>query len=96
MLYYGIILFTLRKTSKESSEVDIVSKTSKESSEVDIVSIVSNGTVIKRKDGQLSDKIIKCDRIMIAVYVVVFTLYNIVYFIGYYSPGARSKLYVHH
>ena len=64
MLYYGIILFTLRKTSKESSEVDTV----------------FNGTVIKRKDAQLCDKIIKCDRIMIVIYVLVFTLYNVVYF----------------
>ena len=80
MLYYGIILFTLRKTSKESTEVDTV----------------SNGKVIKRKDAQLCDRIIKCDRIMIVIHVVVFTLYNIGYFIGYYSQGARSKLYVHH
>ena len=80
MLYYGIILFTLRKTSKEVSEGDVV----------------FNGTVIKRRDTQLCDKIIKCDRIMIVIHVIVFTLYNIVYFIGYYSPRARTKLFVDH
>ena len=69
MLYYGIILFTLRKTSKEASKVDIV----------------LNGVVVKRKDDtNLYDKIIKCDRIMILIHVIVFTLYNIVYFIVYY------------
>ena len=64
MFYYGIILFKLRKTSKESG--------------VDIVFV---GTVIKSKDAELCDKIIKCDRIMIVLYVIAFALYNVFYFI---------------
>ena len=80
MLYYGIILFTLRKTSKEVSEGDIV----------------FNGTVIKRRDTHLCDKIIKYDRIMIVMHMIVFILYNVVYYIGYYIPGARPKLYVNY
>ena len=70
MFYYGIILLTLRKTSKEAG--------------VDIVFV---GTVIKRKDAELCDKIIKCDRIIIVLYIIAFTLYNVIYFISYQAFG---------
>ena len=61
----------------------ILRKTSKEAG-VDTVFV---GTVIKRKDDELCDKIIKCDRIIIALYLIAFTLYNIIYFISYQASG---------
>ena len=64
MLYYGLILFKLRKFSKKNK----IGSTKKDSNE---------------DMEELSDSIIKWDRLMLVIYVIIFILFNAYYFIKY-------------
>ena len=64
MMYYGLILFNLRKITKK---IQMTEKTS------------------KGKDEELSNIIIKFDRLMLIIYIIIFILFNAYYFIKYLS-----------
>ena len=63
MMYYGLILFNLRKITKKIRTVE--GKKSNEDAE------------------ELSNKIIKFDRLILIIYMIIFILFNVYYFIKY-------------
>ena len=65
MLYYGLILFKLRRFNKIEDE--------KMNS--------------KENDINVSNKILKWDRVMLFFYCIAFGFYNVYYFIYYYHQG---------
>ena len=63
MMYYGLILFKLRKIFKVEAEDDEKS--------------------LNRHAIKISNSIIKVDRVMLIVYLILFILLNVCYFIIY-------------
>ena len=70
LLYYGLILFALRKISTEETRVmDFNART----------------TVLNHKDVKLSNKIIRWDRFMLLAHLITFCFFNVGYFIEYHT-----------
>ena len=63
MLYYGIILFNLRK----------------------ILKVADSANATNEKDIKLNNSIIRCDKIMLFFFLIIFFLFNAFYFIIYLS-----------
>ena len=62
MMYYGLILFNLRK----------------------ILKIVDAAKAADEKDvQQMTNSVIKFDRLMVVAYIIIFLLFNVCYFISY-------------
>ena len=101
LLYYGLILFALRKISKEETKVmDLNTGTTvlnqkdrrlrnnfiKE--ETKVVDLNAGPTVHNyEKDVKLSNKIIRWDRIMLLAHLITFTFFNVGYFIEYHQTN---------
>ena len=62
LLYYGLILFNLRKILK-------ISDAAKAGNEKNVQ--------------QMTNSIIKMDRLMVVAYMIIFLLFNVCYFISY-------------
>ena len=78
LLYYGLILFAMRKISKEETKV---------------MDFNAGTTVLNHKDVKLRNKIIRWDRFMILAHLITFILYNVWYFIthlGKVNVGVHS------
>ena len=63
MIYYGLILFNLRKILK--------------------INVAEKGATNEKDVQQMTNSVIKFDRLMLVTYVIIFSLFNIVYFISY-------------
>ena len=68
LLYYGLILFALRKISKEETKV---------------MDLKMGTKSLNQKDVKLCNKIIKWDRFMILAHLITFIMYNVYYFFTY-------------
>ena len=62
LLYYGLILFSLRK----------------------ILKIEDAGKASNKKDIQLSNFVVRCDRFIFVTYIISFILFNSCYFMSYF------------
>ena len=63
LMYYGLILFGMRK----------------------IMKIEDSRKLSSKKDIQLSNFVVKCDRLMFVTHVITFILFNTCYFITYFK-----------
>ena len=68
LLYYGLILFTFRKISKEEKQDKDLN---------------AGTNILNQKDVKLCNRIIRLDRFMILVHLSTFILYNVSYFFTY-------------
>ena len=63
MMYYGLILFSMRKVLKIEDAAENYSN---------------------KKDIQVSNRVVKCDRFVFVTYVISFVLFNSCYFMSYF------------
>ena len=97
LLYYGLILFKLRKISKEAEPQVMDIKMVKEAWVKGAQASLGQGplaqdplanagtTLLNQKDVKLCNKIIRWDRFMILAHLITFILYNVWYFITHLS-----------
>ena len=93
LLYYGLILFAIRKISKEETKViDLNAGTTVPNrlhnnfirEETRVVDLIAGTTVNNyEKDVKLRNKIIRWDRFMLIAHLITFTFFNVGYFIEY-------------
>ena len=97
LLYYGLILFAIRKISKEETKViDLNAGTTVLNQkdgrlcnnfirdETRVVDLIAGTTVHNyEKDAKLRNKIIRWDRFMLIAHLITFTFFNVGHFIEY-------------
>ena len=67
MMYYGLILFSMRKVLKIEDAAENYSN---------------------KKDIQVSNRVVKCDRFVFVTYVISFVLFNSCYFMSYFPVNS--------
>ena len=97
LLYYGLILFAIRKISKEETKIiDLNAGTTVPNQkdgrlrnnfirdETRVLDLIA-GTIVHNyeKDVKLRNKIIRWDRFMLIAHLITFTFFNVGYFIEY-------------